>query len=96
MGGALQVMRWMEQCAYIAASRIGRSGHLLTGSLDSVAFAQPTRVGDIIYITAQVRAPACHSFFWRLGASTRKSACLDAYTWQPWLRDIQDHLGPLP
>ena len=48
-------MRWMEQCAYIAASRIGRSGHLLTGSLDSLAFAQPTRVGDIMYVTAQVR-----------------------------------------
>ena len=44
----------MEQCAYIAASRIGRSGHLLTGSLDSLAFAQPTRVGDIMYVTAQV------------------------------------------
>ena len=52
---ACQVMRWMEQCAYIAASRIGRSGHLLTGSLDSLAFAQPTRVGDIMYVTAQVR-----------------------------------------
>lgn len=51
----MQVMRWMEQCAYIAASRIGRSGHLLTGSLDSLAFAQPTRVGDIMYITAQVQ-----------------------------------------
>lgn len=49
-----QVMRWMEQCSYIAGSRIGRSGHLLTGSLDSLAFAQPTRVGDIMYITAQV------------------------------------------
>jgi len=47
-------MRWMEQCAYIAASRIGRSGHLLTGALDSLAFAQPTRVGDIMYVTAQV------------------------------------------
>lgn len=47
-------MRWMEQCSYIAGSRIGRSGHLLTGSLDSLAFAQPTRVGDIMYITAQV------------------------------------------
>ena len=53
-----QVMRWMEQCAYIAASRIGRSGHLLTGSLDSLAFAQPTRVGDIVYVTAQVWLPA--------------------------------------
>ncbi|CAL8463592.1 g3126 [Coccomyxa elongata] len=49
-----QVMRWMEQCSYIAGSRIGRSGHLLTGSLDSLAFAQPTRVGDTMYITAQV------------------------------------------
>ena len=47
-------MRWMEQCAYIAASRIGRSGHLLTGALDNLAFAQPTRVGDIMYVTAQV------------------------------------------
>ena len=44
----------MEQCAYIAASRIGRSGHLLTGALDNLAFAQPTRVGDIMYVTAQV------------------------------------------
>ena len=48
----------MEQCAYIAASRIGRSGHLLTGSLDSLAFAQPTRVGDIMYVTAQVDLPS--------------------------------------
>ncbi len=50
-----QVMRWMEQCSYIAASRVGRSGHLLTGSMDSLAFAQPTRVGDTLYITAQAR-----------------------------------------
>jgi acyl-CoA hydrolase len=48
-------MRWMEQCSYIAASRVGRSGHLLTGSMDSLAFAQPTRVGDTLYITAQAR-----------------------------------------
>ena len=34
----LQVMKWMEQCAYIAASRVGR-------------------VGDVMYITAQVRNP---------------------------------------
>lgn len=54
----LQVMRWMEQCSYIAGSRIGRSGHLLTGSLDSLAFAQPTRVGDTMYITAQVHFTA--------------------------------------
>ncbi|KAL3138822.1 hypothetical protein ABBQ32_005657 [Trebouxia sp. C0010 RCD-2024] len=49
-----QVMRWMEQCAYIAASRVGRGGHLLTGSMDGIAFTQPTRVGDVMYITAQV------------------------------------------
>ncbi len=47
-------MRWMEQCAYIAASRVGRGGHLLTGSMDSIVFTQPTRVGDVMYITAQV------------------------------------------
>ncbi len=50
----VQVMRWMEQCAYIAASRVGRGGHLLTGSMDSIVFTQPTRVGDVMYITAQV------------------------------------------
>lgn len=50
----MQVMRWMEQCAYIAASRVGRGGHLLTGSMDSIIFTQPTRVGDVMYITAQV------------------------------------------
>ncbi len=50
----MQVMRWMEQCAYIAASRVGRGGHLLTGSMDSIVFTQPTRVGDVMYITAQV------------------------------------------
>ena len=51
----------MEQCSYIAASRVGRSGHLLTGSMDSLAFAQPTRVADIMYITAQARTalPVC-------------------------------------
>lgn len=48
------VMRWMEQCAYIAASRVGRGGHLLTGSMDAISFSQPTRVGDVMYITAQV------------------------------------------
>ena len=47
-------MRWMEQCAYIAASRVGRGGHLLTGSMDGIVFTQPTRVGDVMYITAQV------------------------------------------
>ena len=48
----------MEQCANIAASRVGRGGHLLTGSMDGIAFTQPTRVGDVMYITAQVDCPA--------------------------------------
>jgi hypothetical protein len=34
---------------------VGRGGgHLLTASMDSIAFASPTRVGDIMYISAQV------------------------------------------
>jgi len=54
-------MRWMEQCAYIAASRVGRGSYLLTGGMDSLAFAHPTRVGDSMYITAQVHIypPVC-------------------------------------
>lgn len=50
----MQVMSWMEQCAYIAASRLGRGSYMLTASMDSIAFVKPTRVGDIIYITSQV------------------------------------------
>eukprot|EP00887_Chlorella_sp_A99_P007792 scaffold20.g7792.t1 len=51
-----QVMRWMEQCAFISASRVCRGGHLLTAAMDGVAFSTPTRVGDIMYIEAQVTA----------------------------------------
>jgi acyl-CoA hydrolase len=50
-------MRWMEQCAYISASRL-RGGHMLTAGMDSVVFANATRVGDVLYVTAQVRAPS--------------------------------------
>ncbi|WIA38284.1 hypothetical protein OEZ86_001624 [Tetradesmus obliquus] len=50
-----QVMSWMEQCAYISASRL-RGTHLLTAGMDSVTFAASTKVGDILYITAQVSA----------------------------------------
>eukprot|EP00775_Hariotina_reticulata_P000986 gene986-1313_t len=50
-----QVMSWMEQCAYISASRL-RGSHLLTAGMDSVTFAASTTVGDILYITAQVAA----------------------------------------
>lgn len=48
-----QVMAWMEQCAYISASRM-RAAHILTASMDSVTFARSTKVGDILYITSQV------------------------------------------
>ncbi|GIL77220.1 hypothetical protein Vretifemale_6713 [Volvox reticuliferus] len=50
-----QVMSWMEQCAYISASRL-RAPAMLTAAMDSVSFVRPTRVGDILYITAQVTA----------------------------------------
>ena len=43
----------MEQCAYISASRL-RGEHFLTAGMDSVALARTTRVGDVLYVTAQV------------------------------------------
>lgn len=50
-----QILRWMESAAFVAASRLGRGGrHLLTASMDSIAFRHPTRVGDILYVSAQV------------------------------------------
>lgn len=50
-----QILRWMESAAFVAASRVGRGGrHLLTASMDSIAFRHPTRVGDILYVSAQV------------------------------------------
>lgn len=49
-----QVMRWMEQCAFIAASRVARGGFMLTATMDSISFLNPTRVGDTVYIEGQV------------------------------------------
>ena len=48
-----QVLAWMEQCAYISASRM-RGPHCLTASMDSITFGRATRVGDILYLTSQV------------------------------------------
>lgn len=48
-------MRWMEQCAFIAASRVARGGFLLTAAMDSISFLNPTRVGDTVYVEGQVR-----------------------------------------
>ncbi|KAI8475071.1 MAG: HotDog domain-containing protein [Monoraphidium minutum] len=50
-----QVMSWMEQCAYISASRLRGQRHLTAG-MDSVTLARTTKVGDVLYITAQVTA----------------------------------------
>lgn len=49
-----QVMRWMEQCAYVSAARVCRGRYALTAGMDEVTFRRPTRVGDIMYIEAQV------------------------------------------
>ena len=62
----------MEQCAYIAASRVGRGGHLLTGSMDAISFSTPTRVGDIMYITAQV------------GCCSQQPSHTHSHTHTPW------------
>ncbi len=51
-------MRWMEQCAYISASRL-RGTNLLTASMDAITIARSTNVGDILYITAQVNSNCC-------------------------------------
>ncbi|GAX85125.1 hypothetical protein CEUSTIGMA_g12545.t1 [Chlamydomonas eustigma] len=50
-----QVMAWMEQCAYISASRL-RGQHNLTASMDSLTFGRTSRVGDILYLSSQVTA----------------------------------------
>lgn len=44
----------MEECAYISASRLRGPRHL-TASIDSLAFAASTKVGDILYLISQVR-----------------------------------------
>ena len=48
-------MRWLEEAAFISASRL-RGQHHLTAALDQLDFTSPTRVGDQIYIVAQVTA----------------------------------------
>ncbi|KJE91945.1 acyl-CoA thioesterase 11 [Capsaspora owczarzaki ATCC 30864] len=50
------IMAWIERCAYISASRLCRNVHLLSASVDSLHFLNPTRVGDIVYITSMVTA----------------------------------------
>ena len=45
---------WLR--ALPAASRGARGAYLLPAAMDSIAFAAPTRVGDIMYIEAQATA----------------------------------------
>ena len=49
-----QIMEWMEQCAYISASRFFKTPSVLTASVDSLKFLHPTRVGDLVYIVSKV------------------------------------------
>lgn len=51
-----QILAWIEQVAFISASRMRQGPHFLTAGIDSVSFAAPTRVGDILYLTSQVTA----------------------------------------
>eukprot|EP01137_Pigoraptor_chileana_P035660 Opistho-2@30044 len=49
-----QIMAWMEQAAFISASRLVHGSKMLTAAVDSLHFLAPTRVGDIVYFVAQV------------------------------------------
>ena len=51
-----QILAWIEQVAFISASRMRQGPHFLTAGIDSVSFAAPTYVGDILYLTSQVTA----------------------------------------
>lgn len=50
-----QVMKWMEECAFISARRLG-GGLATTAGFDSLAFERPTKVGHVMYMTSQVTA----------------------------------------
>jgi acyl-CoA hydrolase len=51
-----QILQWIEQCAFIAGTRVARSNKLLTACMDEISFSTPTRVGDTLYVEAQVTA----------------------------------------
>ncbi|KAG9295719.1 hypothetical protein G9A89_001736 [Geosiphon pyriformis] len=48
-----QIMKWMEQCCLISASRHARR-YLLLASIDSLQFLKPTYVGDCITVRSMV------------------------------------------
>eukprot|EP01135_Chromosphaera_perkinsii_P001765 Nk52_evm34s210 gene=Nk52_evmTU34s210 len=49
-----QIMEWMEQSAYISATRFFKTSELLSASVDGLKFLHPTRVGDLVYIMSRV------------------------------------------
>lgn len=51
-----QVLRWIEQAAFVVAARMSRGSHLLTATVDGVTFGQPTHIGDTFYVEAQSTA----------------------------------------
>ncbi|KAI8814691.1 HotDog domain-containing protein [Cladochytrium replicatum] len=55
-----QIMKWMDYCAVMAASRHCRS-QLLTASLDSIQFLSPTKIGDTIIVRGIVSMAFEHS-----------------------------------
>ncbi|KAJ3122315.1 Acyl-coenzyme A thioesterase 11 [Nowakowskiella sp. JEL0407] len=55
-----QIMRWMEYCSVMSASRHTRS-HLLTASIDSLNFLLPTRIGDIVIVRSVLSAAFTNS-----------------------------------
>jgi acyl-CoA hydrolase len=52
-----QILRWVEQAAFIVATRLSRgAAAVLTAAMDEVTFLRPTRVGDTVYLEAQATA----------------------------------------
>ena len=51
-----QVLRWVEQAAFVVGARVSRGGHVLTAAMDDVTFLRSTRVGDTVYVEAQATA----------------------------------------
>jgi len=51
-----QILRWVEEAAFVVATRVSRGNHVLTATMDEVTFLRPTRVGDTVYLEAQATA----------------------------------------
>jgi acyl-CoA hydrolase len=51
-----QILRWVEEVAFVVATRISRGGHVLTATMDEVSFLRPTKVGDTVFLEAQATA----------------------------------------